>query len=326
MRIRTFLFAVLFTVLACIPLLAAGKPQPVPKRKAVKQAIKAYDAGKPKEVKALLEPMVKAGQASEIAYFYLGMVAYDKGDLATAEKYDRKAVSINPDYAAPYSDLAAILIQKGKYQEAIPLARKATELDPSNAEAFANLGMAQLSLKQDEAAYQSFLASARVDPNAIARSGAQMLIQYHDPKSALYYLNIALKVAPDDSLALLNAGQAYRMLHDQKSALDVLKRGYEVTPVKADVFGVIYSSYFRVLLDTGHYREILKTATEKVGTDYASAEYFLALASYQLGQTAEFRKAATRYFKLSKDKEPASLDQWARKALAGPQREKSPSK
>jgi tetratricopeptide (TPR) repeat protein len=317
--VRTLTLVTLATAIFCIGQVHAQVQNHDPSSPSlrIEQAIKAYDAGKREEAHSLLATLAETGKANEVAYFYLGMIAYDAGDFTAAEAHFRKAISINPNYAPPYSDLSAILLEQQKLEEAENMAEKATKLDPSYAPGFANLGMVQYLRNKKEDAYDSFLAAAKLDPAIITSSGAEMLTQYNDPNAALYYLNISLAAAPNHPLTLLDAGQAYRMLGDNKKAKELLKRGYEVTPVGQGSFDVLYSSYFRLLLDTGDYDTIIRDGFSKVGPNYPNGYLLRSLAFYQQGKKEQFEEAAKHYFSLIKEPLPASLDVWAREYING---------
>lgn len=67
-------------------------------------------------------PIEKANLATD--YNNLGIAVKYKGNLADAEKYYRKAMSISPSYPAPYFNLAQILQSSGRSAEAAELLQK----------------------------------------------------------------------------------------------------------------------------------------------------------------------------------------------------------
>lgn len=86
------------------------------------EAIKAYES---------------ASKKSDIAYFYLGNVYFQKNDLRTAEKYYKKAIIKNPEHADAYNNLAWLYyIKRENLAEAQSLAEKAIELNPDKRAAY----------------------------------------------------------------------------------------------------------------------------------------------------------------------------------------------
>ena len=306
----TFVIAVLAIQLVPWQVLPQGKPGR-DLSVVLREAKEAYDRGSLQRVEDLLNPLVERGKANEVAYLYLGMVSYDKGDLASAEASFEQAIAISPKYAMPYSEMAALYELQGKHADSELMARKAIELDARSARAYANLGMAQYSQGRKQEAYGSFLSAAKIDPNVITSCGVEMLTKYNDPRAALYYFDISLQAAPNHPLTLLDAAQAHLMLKEPDTAKKLLERGYEVTSVGQEPFGVIYSTYFRLLLDQGDYTPILKEALVKVGPDYPSGVLMQTLAYYKLGHTREFESSAGRYFQLLHQQPPQSLESWA---------------
>ena len=74
-----------------------------------------------------------------ILYIFLGNAFKDAGQLEDAITCYSTAISLEPDYAEAYSNLAAVHKDSGRVVESIQLYRKALELRPDFGEAIANL-------------------------------------------------------------------------------------------------------------------------------------------------------------------------------------------
>jgi tetratricopeptide (TPR) repeat protein len=277
--------------------------------------VKAYDSAQYEKAQAIFDNLERTGQTDEVVYYFLGLLAHDKQHYDKAEEYYRKSISTNPSYAEPYSDLSLILLNQKKLAEAEEMATKATVLDPKFVLGFMNLAAVQYTENRYKEAYQSFLSAAKISPSAICNRGDLMLLQYKDANAAIYYYSIVLEAYPTYPFALLNIGNAYRILKRPKDAIGFLQTAYETAPQKQEPFDVIYSTYFRLLLDSGEYQAIISRATEKVGPDYASAQFFLALSYFKLSKLNEFKSAAVRYFEISREARPVSLENWANQML-----------
>lgn len=280
-------------------------------------AVKAYDSGKHQEAQKILDTLVAQGRVDEVVYYFLGLLAQDKGLLGKAEAYYRKAIAFNPKYGEPYSDLSVLLLQQKKLAEAEQAATKATKLSPTFAPGFINLAAVQFAEKKTADARKNFLRAAKINPKRVLNQGSRLLMQYNNPRAAIYYYKTVLEAYPDLPMALLDIGQTYRILGEPNDALIFLKHGYDVTPTKDELFEIIYISYFRMLLDSGDYGTIIRTATDKVGTEYAEAQFFLALANFKLGKKAEFNSSFVKYFKLTNTKRPSSPEAWAKQMIKG---------
>ncbi len=66
------------------------------------------------------------------ALFGLGNVRYQSGDLAAAESAFRLAISVRPERAEAWNNLAYVLAADGRRKEAVSAARRAVELSPGN--------------------------------------------------------------------------------------------------------------------------------------------------------------------------------------------------
>jgi superkiller protein 3 len=72
----------------------------------------------------------------------LGLLLFDRGELAAATEQFQKALEINPTYALAYNNLGLVRMAAGRYAESVELYRKAIALDPIFLEPHANLGCA----------------------------------------------------------------------------------------------------------------------------------------------------------------------------------------
>ena len=66
------------------------------------------------------------------ALFGLGNVRYQSGDLAAAESAFRLAISVRPERAEAWNNLAYVLAADGRRKEAVSAARRAVALSPGN--------------------------------------------------------------------------------------------------------------------------------------------------------------------------------------------------
>ena len=285
----------------------------------LQEAIQAYDAKQFDRARSILISIEKEGNANEITYYYLGLIAHDKEEFQTAEKYYRKAIATNSQYAPPYSDLSVLLLNSGDLAEAEEMAITSTEIDPAFVKGFMNLAAIQYNQKRYQDAYNSFVAAARIDPDAVSSQGDLMILGYNDPKAALYYYGIVLRVMPDHPLALLNSGVCNKVLGRIEEAEMYFQKAYEITSIDREPFNVAYSSYFRLLLDTAQYEKIVEHALDRVDSNYMSAQYFLSLAYFKMpNKKKEFEEAASNYFSISGEKKPRSLQEWAEEQIKPP--------
>ena len=317
--IKKIRFIVMFSLMIVGPMCAVCQDLGGGAREEVERlAIQYYEEGKLQESYDLLASLAKENNGDAVVFLYLGRIAFQNGNMEAAEKCFRKAIEADPKFAPPHSDLSAMLLSQKRYTEAETSAGTAVKLDPRYALGFANLGMAQLAQKKKGEARASFLKAAKIDPSAITNCGVDMMLKQNDPETANYFFEISLEAVPGQPLVLFNSGQAHTLLGNDRKALDMFKKAYDLSEVGKKPFGLAYYGYFRQLLDMGDYDTIFKQGLSRVGVDYPDGQLIRALAYYRMGRKAEFEKTAKKYFELSGEKMPDSLEQWAKEASRAP--------
>jgi tetratricopeptide (TPR) repeat protein len=78
----------------------------------------------------------------------IGSMLIDRNEYQEAEKYLRKAVTLNPDHFNSHHDLGRFLIKQQKFDEALPILQKASLLMPDNADVHYQLFLAFSRLKR----------------------------------------------------------------------------------------------------------------------------------------------------------------------------------
>lgn len=99
------------------------------------------------------------------AYFNLGTIYMQQGDVEEAEAHLKKAISLRDDFAEALANLGILLDHTGRGQEGISLLEKAISLDPGNAVYHYNLGLAYAKQRQLEAARGEFETSLNLNPS-----------------------------------------------------------------------------------------------------------------------------------------------------------------
>ncbi|MBI5501404.1 MAG: tetratricopeptide repeat protein [Deltaproteobacteria bacterium] len=161
-------------------------------------------ADRPDEARAVLEQAVLLdGQDPAIA-LNLGVALHRSGDDAAAEREYRRALALDPGFAAARVALGSLLARTGRRAEAVPILESAAREgdNPSRARALAALGSIELAEGRREEAERFFDA-------AIARAPAQVEIRLRvgrswlaagaaaDPARAVEVIQEAARLAPD---------------------------------------------------------------------------------------------------------------------------------
>lgn len=88
----------------------------------------------------------------DLAWHGLGELDLRDGNRQAARVNFQKAIDLNPAFAKPYRELAALLLGEVKYSEAEPLLLKLIQLEPTNVWALSSVAVAQFALGKFDAA------------------------------------------------------------------------------------------------------------------------------------------------------------------------------
>jgi len=189
----------------------------------------------------------------------LGMTYHQMGDLASAARELRAALTLRPADVVTTFYLGLTLARMGQHQAAREAFEKVLELDPANDGALNNLGIVALNEKR------------------------------FDSAAALYRRLVASK--PHDSFAWANLGLALMNLQKTAEAVTALEKAAEIDPAVPQIrnnLGLALMSSDRPADAIVHYRKAIA-----LDPNYGQAHYNLALALGRLGRTVEAGREMT---------------------------------
>jgi eukaryotic-like serine/threonine-protein kinase len=149
--------------------------------------------------------------ANTFAYQGLANAQYHLKRVAEAEATYKLAISVRPNYWAPYNWLGVLYFETGDNKKAAKMFRKVTELAPENHQGYYNLGAADYVLGNWAGAEEMFKKSIAILPSASAYSnmGTVTFFEGHFEESAEYFEK-AIRLNPKDSTLWGNLADAYR--------------------------------------------------------------------------------------------------------------------
>ncbi|MEJ2010507.1 MAG: tetratricopeptide repeat protein [Acidobacteriota bacterium] len=163
-----------------------------------------------------------------------------------AEATYRRAVSIRPNYWAPYNWLGVLYYRNGDNEKAAEMFRRVTELAPENHQAFYNLGAIDYMLGKWTEAEEMFKRSIAILPNASAYSnlGTLTFSEGRFEQSAGYFKR-ATQLKPKDPMLWGNLGDAYKWSPGNGfkaraaylRAVALARDGLRVNPSSSDLLG-----------------------------------------------------------------------------------------
>jgi len=232
-----------------------------------------------KIVDAAKEPTTKINEDKKIDALDFVVNAYkaqQAKDFDKAAELYRKAIELDPNYAAAYNNLGTALSDLKRYDEAEVAYRKAIELDPNDALTYNNLGAALNDLKRYDEAEAILRKALELDPNdalAYTNLGAA-LRELKRVDEAETILRKALELDPNDALAYNNLGAALNDLKRYDEAEAILRKALELNPSNA----LAYNNLGAALSDLKRYDEAEVAFCKAIELDpnYASPYYNLA--------------------------------------------------
>jgi predicted AlkP superfamily phosphohydrolase/phosphomutase/tetratricopeptide (TPR) repeat protein len=149
-----------------------------------------------------LEGIVRKGlelnEQSVVHHNWMGLIYEWKHDAPHAEQEFRRAMELDPDYAATMANLGAMYGRSGRLPEAVAILERAVAKDPDNLEAWVNLGAARGRLNQPKEAIQA-LETARgkgAKSTTLYNALALAYLQDRQKDKALAYLDQSLVIDP----------------------------------------------------------------------------------------------------------------------------------
>lgn len=150
-----------------------------------------------------LEGIVRKGLAvndrSVVHHNWMGLIHEWNKDLAGAEKEFRRAMELDPDYAATMANLGALYGRTGRLEEAVDVLTRAVRKDPDNIEAWVNLGAAQGRLRRPKEAIAALETARGKGARSTTLFNALALAYLQDRQNdkAVQYLKESLVLDPN---------------------------------------------------------------------------------------------------------------------------------
>jgi tetratricopeptide (TPR) repeat protein len=165
-----------------------------------------------------------------------------------------------------------------------------------------NLGVAYMNQQLFEKGLKAFEKAAALDPGlAIARlNRAIALLNLGKVEEVRPLLEAYLKQHPDDANAWYNLGLLYKNSSSPELAVEAFRRVTQIDPDDADTWYFLGASYAQ-LKQFPQASESFEHAL-KLNTTHASAQFGLARASQQAGDTAKAKEQMARFQYITQNK------------------------
>ncbi len=244
-------------------------------------------------------------EAGGLAYYRLGYSFYEKKEYDMAERYLKKAISIDPTLVKPYVYLGNIYFDENDLDKAIEYYKKAYKLSPSDKDIKWLLKRAQRIKEVGKEAYDYFEKGREAFVNE----------NYYD---AVYFLEHAVGINDTYLEAYVLLGKAYIEIDELKKAEDALSKAEALDPTNYEIKFLLdkvkseikYGKEAYEAFDKGYslYKEgkledaliYFKKAIKENGA-YDMAHDYLARTYYKLGRLDEYKRERDQFAALIED-------------------------
>jgi DNA-binding helix-hairpin-helix protein with protein kinase domain/Flp pilus assembly protein TadD len=154
---------------------------------------------------------------------------YTEGlQLTKARKYAeattayRESLSLDPDFAEAYHELAFALYRTRQFRESVTTARRAIQLEPDNAESYRVLGLAHAAMREWKEAVDAIEQSLKIEPNNPV-TYYQLGMVYkgsEDFESAIPAFKEAIRLQPEYGSAHYELGLSYVIIGQTDLAME----------------------------------------------------------------------------------------------------------
>jgi len=221
-----------------------------------------------------------------MAYYNLGTVLKESGDMRGAIANYKKAVKIKP-YANAHSNLGNVLENIGKFTEAIKHYREALKIKPDFFIAHSNLGSVLRRIGKNSEAEEHLNIALTIKPDsaeAMINLGLVML-SYGKATEALRYFKRVLKIKPESPEALCNVGFVLAGTGKVREGIEYYKKALRYNPNFAKAYynlGSAMGSIGKLYEAISNFKNALK-----INPRFIMADYNISIALRKLGKTKE---------------------------------------
>jgi predicted TPR repeat methyltransferase len=139
--------------------------EPKTVRERIAQGRVLIDAGRFDDARRVFGEICETGSENAEAWFLLGAIAGQFGDMAEAARCSSRAAALAPEYADAHFNLGLALRRLGRPAEAEKSLRRVTMLRPEHAQAWDNLGYVLNELGRRDEAIRCYREALRLRPD-----------------------------------------------------------------------------------------------------------------------------------------------------------------
>jgi tetratricopeptide (TPR) repeat protein len=251
---------------------------------------------------AALPTQLAPPQGAAEAYFRLGWLYQNQGDIQQTLANYNKAIELDPKNSLAYNNRGLVYDKQGDYQQAISDYSQAIELAPTNFAAFTNRGVVYYRQGNYQQAIADYNQALELNPqNATAYYNRGLTYAAQDNlQQAITDYTKALELTPQDGDIYYNRAEAYANQGDYEQAIRDYTKVLELEPQEAadaaNNRGDVYAAQ-------GDYSQAITDYTKavEIDPDYVLSWNSLCRVNSLVGSPAKGMEACERAVELAPD-------------------------
>lgn len=253
-----------------------ARPDDIPANLYLANAL--YATGKSDAAELRLKKLSKAQPDVSIIFYYLGGLANDRGQFASAASYFKQAIKLEPDNKKIYIAYLATLINQNKIKESNALIHKlSAEWQDESLSLVLKATETLIEKGQPQSAnmfLRSFLGEKSLEIQELRRHIGILQVQGRDFSGAVYSLGLVLAKDPSDARARYFLGTAYAAVNSKRRAILELQKvpDNEFMYVEAQTFA---GFLLRQIGDLDGAEKAIRLAMAKLGEPDINLQTFL---------------------------------------------------
>jgi protein O-GlcNAc transferase len=203
------------------------------------QAVAQHQAGRLDEAATAYRQVLQQAPGQFDATHLLGVIALQRGDLATAEKLIAEALKVKQRDPAALNNLGTALLRAGRLDEAREQFERAVKAQPAFVDAQSNLGnvLRQLGRVADSVAPLKRAYAGNARSAEIADLLGASLLDTGDSRGAAAVFEASVKARPRDAQCWLHLAIASQAAGNARRALEAADAALAIAPDTAKALG-----------------------------------------------------------------------------------------
>jgi len=217
-----------------------------------------------------------------------------------------KSIRFDKDIVLNYIGLSELFLKKRNAGKALSYANKALRLEPNNPQTHYTLGNVYFTIGKNREAIKEYKRSIELNDSAPARIYLALLYSQLGQKAqAIEQYEAALKISPQNIVALNNLAWLYMGSNKLANAINVAKKALEISPDSPELKDTLGWIYYV----NGNYQKSVELLLEaKKGLpDIPDILYHLGKAYYKLGDYEKAQENLEEAIELNPNYENADI-------------------